>query len=120
MLLVSEPVNNLKILEVNGPDVSSSEFKAEVLISWELPCKANGVIKHFYLEFFGTRAGYQDVYFDTTVTPDLNSMEETITFKETRLKPEYKYEVNVAVVNKDVLNKSVGVTNSFDAPAGSK
>ncbi|XP_055907424.1 phosphatidylinositol phosphatase PTPRQ [Eupeodes corollae] len=114
---VSDGLTNLKVISINGPDVNSTTFKANVVFSWQLPCKSNGEIDEFVLEFVGKREGHIPVEFVRRVQPVYDGT-GLMTFNETKLDPEYDYKVLVSVRNKNVPEKSEPKLIAFQSPAG--
>lgn len=90
-----------------------------MFLSWNSPCKSNGHIEHFKLQFKGRRSGYDDVQFERIVHMDFSN-NGSITYTETDLKPEYSYTVNASVKTEGVEEYSDSITSTFEAPAGSE
>lgn len=90
-----------------------------MFLSWNSPCKSNGHIEHFKLQFKGRRSGYDDVQFERIVHMDFTN-NGSITYTETDLKPEYSYTVNASVKTEGVEEYSDSITSTFEAPAGSE
>ncbi|XP_037826441.1 receptor-type tyrosine-protein phosphatase eta isoform X1 [Lucilia sericata] len=113
---ISDPITNLKSTP-NGPSETDSEYKAYVILSWFSPCKSNGLIEYFLLEFTGSRQDYDTVHFQREFQAEFNS-DGVVIFNETNLRPEYSYSVSVSVKTKDVDIFSTAVRDKFESPAG--
>ncbi|XP_037949787.1 phosphatidylinositol phosphatase PTPRQ [Teleopsis dalmanni] len=113
---VSEKVQNLN-METEGPYASQEEYRANVLITWMLPCKSNGEISYFLVKFVGVRENYGTESFTRHIKPEYNRHGKMV-HNETDLKPQYQYKVSVEVQTKDVDRLSDEEWGYFDAPAG--
>ncbi|XP_055854134.1 receptor-type tyrosine-protein phosphatase H [Episyrphus balteatus] len=115
---VSDPLTYFMVTAINGPDVNSTTYKANVALKWLMPCKANGEIEEFLLEFIGKRSStHSPVHFSRRVEPVFDGT-GYMNFIETDLSPEYQYDVTISVRNKDVLKTSEAKLLTFDSPAG--
>ncbi|BFG06427.1 receptor-type tyrosine-protein phosphatase eta [Drosophila madeirensis] len=115
---VSERVTQLWVNPM-GPLLDSSDtYNANATITWTLPCKSNGNIEAFILDFTADRAAHEKVEFRRIVPPDTADRKGRMSYTETDLKPEYDYRVNVAVKNVDVDTLSDSATSQWQSPAG--
>lgn len=71
------------------------------------------------MEFTGGRKDHDTVHFQREFITEFKN-DGLFTFNETNLRPEYSYNVTVAVKTKDVDMFSTLVSDKFEAPAGSK
>lgn len=113
---VSDPITNLKT-EPEGPLETELEYNAFVLLTWNSPCKSNGEIEYFLLEFNGERQNHEPLHFQREYRAPFDA-DGILTYNETNLLPEYKYNVLVKVKTTDVDSLSLAVRSIFDAPAG--
>lgn len=102
-----------------GPSETDSEYQAYVILTWYSPCKSNGLIEYFLLEFEGSRQNQGTVHFQREFKTNIND-DGIITYNETNLIPEYTYNIKVSVKTQDVPTLSEAVKDKFDAPAGSE
>lgn len=115
--LVSDPITALKAAAY-GPSESETEFSAYVLLTWNSPCKSNGEIEHFEVNFTGYRQNHESTNFTIYLSPAFNP-EGSYTYNETDLLPEYDYKVSVRVKTRSVEELSLASEEKFSAPAGS-
>ncbi|KAM7344935.1 protein tyrosine phosphatase 52F isoform 2-T4 [Cochliomyia hominivorax] len=113
---VSDPITHLKSTP-NGPFETDKEYKAFVILTWNSPCRSNGIIEYFLLEFTGARKDLDTVHFQREFIADFR-YDGLFMFNETNLRPEYSYNVTVAVKTKGVDVLSTAVKDKFEAPAG--
>lgn len=104
---------------VEGPLETDLEYKAQAVVSWSSPCKSNGDIEYFLLDFNGHRDGYENQNITRKIIPDF-SKDGLISHNETELKPEYHYTVSASVKTVGVEFLSENAYAAFDAPAGSE
>uniref|UniRef100_A0A1I8PP92 protein-tyrosine-phosphatase n=1 Tax=Stomoxys calcitrans TaxID=35570 RepID=A0A1I8PP92_STOCA len=113
---ISDPVTDLRSIP-EGPSDTELEYKANVVLTWKSPCKSNGDIDHFLVNFNGIRTGFDDHSFQRKVEPYFIE-KGLITYNETKLKPEYSYLANVSVKTKGVETYSDYTSIAFESPAG--
>ncbi|XP_073844444.1 protein tyrosine phosphatase 52F isoform X2 [Musca autumnalis] len=113
---ISERIQRVTAL-AEGPLETDLEYKAQVIISWSSPCKSNGDIEYFLLEFIGNRDGYESQHLVREIPADYSN-DGQIQYNETDLKPEYHYTVSAAVKTFGVDILSENAYTTFDAPAG--
>ncbi|XP_022227616.2 receptor-type tyrosine-protein phosphatase H [Drosophila obscura] len=115
---VSERVTKLTVNPM-GPSLEPADsYNANATITWTSPCKSNGRIEAFILDFTGERAAHERVEFQRIVEPNRTDRKGRMSWTETEMKPEYDYTVNVAVKNVDVDTLSDSVVSQWQSPAG--
>ncbi|KAH8277705.1 hypothetical protein KR018_003744, partial [Drosophila ironensis] len=115
---VSENVTQLTVTPMGPYPDPSLEYFANVTITWTVPCRSNGEIEYFLLDFSGERASYDPVNFQRQVQLDMENKKGRMSYTETEMLPEYKYKVQVAVKNLNVAELSGGVAGQWQSPAG--
>uniref|UniRef100_T1PDP8 protein-tyrosine-phosphatase n=1 Tax=Musca domestica TaxID=7370 RepID=T1PDP8_MUSDO len=113
---ISERIQKVTAM-VEGPLETDLEYKAQAVVSWSSPCKSNGDIEYFLLDFNGHRDGYENQNITRKIIPDF-SKDGLISHNETELKPEYHYTVSASVKTVGVEFLSENAYAAFDAPAG--
>lgn len=99
------------------PDPTLQYF-ANVTITWTVPCRSNGEIEYFLLDFHGTRKNHENIGFQRNVPLDTGNKKGRMSYTETDMQPEYDYKVTVAVKNLNVDELSGGVPAQWTSPAG--
>lgn len=116
--LVSDPIINSKAIP-GGPSNCDEKYEAYVVIKWNMPCKTNGEIEYFRLDFIGERSNYDLERFSRIFYPDYNS-EGSFLYNETKILPEYKYNVTISIKTQGVEALSRPETETFYGPPGRK
>lgn len=116
-IAVPDPVTSLNVTS-QGPSLNHSSYSANVTINWTIPCKSNGEIEWFLLDFNGKRDEHEEIDFERTVKPDFSDPRGRMSYTETDLQPEYKYTVKVAVKTRDVDTTSSAVQKEWQSPPG--
>lgn len=101
-----------------GPSLNHSTYSANVTINWTIPCKSNGEIEWFLLDFNAKRDGQADIGFERKVKPDFSDPRGRMSYTETDLQPESKYTVKIAVKTRDVDTPSSTAQREFQSPSG--
>jgi hypothetical protein len=107
--------------KIVGPFVNTS-YSASVLIEWVTPCHLNGDLVQFVIDIVGRRPGVAetDIFSEIVNVHAVGTVRDRYQYNETRLKPEFTYQVSVhSVVNgggKSVESAEI----MFQAPAGSE
>ncbi|KAH8405215.1 hypothetical protein KR222_011140, partial [Zaprionus bogoriensis] len=114
---VSDPVTNLNVTS-NGPSPDTSSYSANVTINWTIPCKSNGEIEWFALDFNGKRDDEDDINFKREIKPDFGDARGRMSYTETDIQPEYKYTVKVAVKTLGVETLSNTAQKEWQSPSG--
>ncbi|XP_039958049.1 phosphatidylinositol phosphatase PTPRQ isoform X1 [Bactrocera tryoni] len=112
---ISEPLENLNAATF-GPYPTEDQYQAHVVITWTIPCNTNGEIQTFQLNFFGVREGQPNHTYNRTILPVYDS-NGYVTYKESNLKPDFDYLVEITVNIKEVSNSSLPASTSFKAPS---
>ncbi|KAH8401745.1 hypothetical protein KR009_007614, partial [Drosophila setifemur] len=115
---VSDNVTQLTVSPMGPQPDPNLTYMANVTITWMVPCKSNGEIEYFQLDFSGQREEHPDVEFQRRVQLDTENRKGRMTYTETEVQPEYKYKVQVAVKNRGVDQLSGGVPGQWVSPAG--
>ncbi|KAH8350288.1 hypothetical protein KR067_013028, partial [Drosophila pandora] len=114
--IVSDNVTQLTVSPM-GP-YPDPEYSANVTITWTVPCRSNGEIEYFQLDFSGTRTNHKNENFTRQVPLDTENKKGRMSYTETEMQPEYEYKVTVAVKNFNVDELSGGVSGQWQSPAG--
>uniref|UniRef100_A0A182JZK7 Uncharacterized protein n=1 Tax=Anopheles christyi TaxID=43041 RepID=A0A182JZK7_9DIPT len=117
---VSNVTASFRVDKIDGPELNQP-YKSSVWFSWDLPCGLNGRLKRFVGQMYGIRE--QDPSIPHAILWDVNvgedeEMQDTYSYIENRLKPEYNYTVAIRVEVVDVDELSDEVKLQFDSPAG--
>ncbi|XP_054091147.1 phosphatidylinositol phosphatase PTPRQ isoform X2 [Zeugodacus cucurbitae] len=112
---ISEPLEDLNTA-VFGPYPTENQYQAHVMITWTIPCTTNGEINTFQLKFFGEREGGPNHTYTRTILPVYDS-NGSVTYKETNLKPDFDYIVEITVAIKNVSYSSQPTSTRFKAPS---
>ncbi|XP_067629119.1 receptor-type tyrosine-protein phosphatase F [Eurosta solidaginis] len=112
---ISDPPEELYAMTF-GPYPIENIYRAHVIITWKIPCKTNGDILTFLLNFKGQRAEEINHSFSRFVFPlyDSNGL---VTYNETHLKADYDYMVELAIIVKNINSSSTCRTVHFRSPA---
>ncbi|XP_034477352.1 phosphatidylinositol phosphatase PTPRQ isoform X2 [Drosophila innubila] len=113
---VPEPVVDLNVTS-QGPSPDPQVYSANVTINWTIPCKSNGQIEWFILDFAGKR-DEQEIKFQRRVDPDTSDKKGRMSYTEKDLLPEYNYSVNVSVKTKGVDTLSRPAEKDWQSPSG--
>ncbi|KAL7737912.1 hypothetical protein ACLKA6_006284 [Drosophila palustris] len=113
---VPEPVVDLNVTS-QGPSPDPEVYSANVTIHWTIPCKSNGEIEWFLLDFIGKRNEHE-IKFDRRVEPDTSDKTGRMSYTEKEILPEYNYSVNVSVKTKGVDTLSRPFEKEWQSPPG--
>ncbi|XP_033233871.1 receptor-type tyrosine-protein phosphatase H isoform X1 [Drosophila pseudoobscura] len=115
---VSEKVTQLDVISM-GPSLDATDtYSANATVTWRWPCKSNGEIESFVLDFIGKRTAHEKVEFRRIMVPEIADRKGRMSYTETEMRPEYDYTVNVTVKNKDVDTLSDSAVSGWQSPAG--
>lgn len=117
-ITVSDPVTDLNVTS-EGPGLDPDNYSANVTVAWTIPCKSNGQIEWFLLEFSGTRK-QQEIKFQRQVPPAGHDMKGRMSYTETDLQPEVEYTVKVAIKTSNVSTLSDSTKREWKSPSGCK
>lgn len=100
-----------------GPLGNTLNYSAYLEINWYSPCRSNGIIDYFSLDFEGENDAENHCFARKIKGSSITH--GFMRYIERNIKPEFKYMVNVSVKTKDVstLSDSRGVR--IETPAGS-
>ena len=88
-------------------------------MQWLPPCKPNGIIEFFQLNFTGVRPGFEDHTFGCKVSElDIQNL-DIIEYTVSNLKPEFNYTITGTVQIKNISQQSQEISINFLSPAGS-
>uniref|UniRef100_A0A182T9B0 protein-tyrosine-phosphatase n=1 Tax=Anopheles maculatus TaxID=74869 RepID=A0A182T9B0_9DIPT len=117
---VSNKTESFRIEKVEGPELDQP-YKSSVWFAWRLPCGLHGRLTRFYGQMHGVRE-------DDSIMPhiikwevyvaDSETINDTYSYVEDRLKPEYNYTVTLNVEVANVAELSPDVQLEFQSPAG--
>ncbi|XP_064536553.1 receptor-type tyrosine-protein phosphatase eta isoform X2 [Drosophila montana] len=113
---VSDPVTDLNVTS-EGPALDPDNYSANVTVAWTIPCKSNGQIEWFLLEFSGTRKE-QEIKFQRQVPPAGHDKKGRMSYTETDLQPEVEYTVKVAIKTSNVSTLSDSTKKEWKSPSG--
>uniref|UniRef100_A0AAG5DMF3 Protein-tyrosine-phosphatase n=1 Tax=Anopheles atroparvus TaxID=41427 RepID=A0AAG5DMF3_ANOAO len=118
---VPEPAQNFIIAQVEGP-VLEEAYRSAVTLSWQLPCRLHGNLTRFVGRLYGVRedGGLLLWSHELTwnVTVDSDEINDTYSYIEDRLRPEYNYTVSMSVEVANINERSPETSVSFQSPAG--
>ncbi|XP_053679181.1 phosphatidylinositol phosphatase PTPRQ [Anopheles nili] len=117
---VSNVTASFRIEEVVGPELDQP-YQSSVRFVWDLPCGLHGKLKRFNGLMHGIRE--QDASIPHVLAWEVNvgedeEIQDTYSYTEDRLKPEYNYTVSMSVEVVDVEELSQDVKLQFESPAG--
>ncbi|XP_050080022.1 phosphatidylinositol phosphatase PTPRQ [Anopheles maculipalpis] len=117
---VSNKTESFRIDRILGPELNKT-YKSSVWFSWSLPCGLHGKLTRFYGYMHGVRdhdpAIPHIIQWDVNVD-DSEMINDTYSYIEDRLKPEYNYTVSLSVEVANVSELSPDVQLKFQSPAG--
>uniref|UniRef100_A0A182YNU1 protein-tyrosine-phosphatase n=1 Tax=Anopheles stephensi TaxID=30069 RepID=A0A182YNU1_ANOST len=117
---VSNKTESFRIDKVEGPELDQP-YKSSVWFAWSLPCGLHGRLTRFYGLMHGVREQDPNVphiiEWDVSVG-DGEPINDTYSYVESRLKPEYNYTVSLSVEVANVSEPSPAVQLQFQSPAG--
>ncbi|XP_053658077.1 phosphatidylinositol phosphatase PTPRQ [Anopheles marshallii] len=115
---VSNTTESFQIDKIEGPELDQP-YKSSVLFSWSLPCGLHGRLTRFVAQMDGTREQDPPHSIDWEVgIGEEDVINDTYSYVESRLKPEYNYTVSMRVEVANVGELSPGVQLQFYSPAG--
>ncbi|EDV55808.2 uncharacterized protein Dere_GG22297 [Drosophila erecta] len=114
---VSDKVTELSVLS-QGPENNNAVYRANVTITWKVPCRSNGDIEYFQLNFSGSRTNFDPYAFQRTVELDRGNKQGRMSYTETDIQPQVDYTVEVFVKNRNVEQLSASVSDNWQSPPG--
>ncbi|XP_052903266.1 phosphatidylinositol phosphatase PTPRQ [Anopheles moucheti] len=117
---VSNTTESFQIDKIEGPELNQT-YNSSVFFSWSLPCGLHGRLTRFVARMDGIREHDPSVPHSIdweVVIGEGDVINDTYSYVESRLKPEYNYTVSLRVEVANVSELSPDVRLQFHSPAG--
>uniref|UniRef100_A0A182M201 protein-tyrosine-phosphatase n=1 Tax=Anopheles culicifacies TaxID=139723 RepID=A0A182M201_9DIPT len=117
---ISNITESFQVDKTDGPELDQP-YQASVWFSWSLPCGLHGRLTRFVAQMDGSRK--QEPAIPHVLSWEVNVGEneminDTYSYVENRLKPEYNYTVSLSVEVANVSELSPAVKLQYQSPAG--
>ena len=110
--IISAPSEEIKTLRVDKKVQSLDEpYNRSTVLSWSLPCRANGIIDKFLINCWRLDGSYETFNYEVAVTD--NRDEYSLSVED--FMPDSRFNVSIRAVSQEILGKEFAINILVEA-----